>query len=127
MQYLFMICTVLACVVLVWLVNRKIRNGGGCCQAGSAMTKRVRPRDRNKKHYPFVYAAEIEGMVCSNCAVRVENAFNCRDGIYASVDLSRKKAVIRAKQALSAEDVWNYLQDTSYTMINFKEERDELK
>ena len=76
--------------------------------------------DKNIRHYNYHYEVAIEGMVCSNCATRVENALNKNDGIYAKVDLEHKKAVIHAKQEISKADVARYLKELPYTMMDFR-------
>ena len=41
---------------------------------------------------------DIDGMTCSNCSRRVENALNGLDGVWAKVDLGAHKATVRLKQ-----------------------------
>ncbi len=80
----------------VWRVVRKARRGGGCCGDRAATEKRVAVRDRNPRHYPNAAELRVEGMVCENCARRVENALNALDGVWASVDPGTGRAVVRA-------------------------------
>lgn len=43
--------------------------------------KKIRPADKQKSHYLHTYKLEIEGMTCSNCSTRIENAFNTREAV----------------------------------------------
>ena len=81
--YLILAAVVLICAYAVYSYIRKLRVGGGCCGEREAAPKRVRVRDRDKRHYPYVLEVTIDGMVCANCARRVENALNSLDGVWA--------------------------------------------
>jgi len=59
---------------------RRIRHGSSCCGERTPAEKKVKVKDRNKSSYPFVYRLKIDGMYCSNCARRIENALNSMDG-----------------------------------------------
>ena len=48
--------------------------------------------------------------------MRVENALNRNEGIYAKVDLGNKKAVIHSKKELSKDEVFGYLKELPYTI-----------
>lgn len=78
-------------------VIRRFRRGGGCCGERGENVKRLRVRDRNPAHYPYSLRLSVGGMVCGNCAVRVENALNALDGVYASVDLGSATAKVHLK------------------------------
>lgn len=112
---------------LLYLMIHKTRHGSACCGEIEGMEKKVRSHDRNPKHYPFVYLAGIEGMVCANCARRVENALCAKEGILAKADLERKTVVIRSKHPLRREDVLECLKGTQYTLLEFEEENHEFK
>lgn len=119
---------ILAVTLLTILMIRKIRYGSACCGEMTKAEKKVGVRDKNKKHYPFVYVAGIDGMICSNCARRVENALHMQDGILAKADLEKKQVKIYSKKPLTREGVLKYLQGTSYTLIDFyEEEKHEFK
>lgn len=51
---------------------KKLRQGGGCCGEREPAEKKVRVADRNRSHYPYHAVLKIDGMVCANCARRVE-------------------------------------------------------
>ena len=108
-----------AIILLISMMKNKLMNGGSCCGGHEAPEPKVKVGDKNISHYDYHYEAAIEGMVCSNCATRVENALNRNEGIYAKVDLGNKKAVIHAKRALRKEEVLEYLKELPYTIMNF--------
>ena len=84
--YLILAAVVLICAYAVYSYIRKLRVGGGCCGEREAAPKRVKVRDRDKRHYPYVLEVTVDGMVCANCARRVENALNSLDGVWARVE-----------------------------------------
>ena len=84
--YLILAAVVLICAYAVYSYIRKLRVGGGCCGEREAAPKRVKVRDRDKRHYPYVLTVTVDGMVCANCARRVENALNSLDGVWARVE-----------------------------------------
>ena len=107
-------------ILLVGMMKNKLLHGGGCCGGHEAPQRKVKVADKNIRHYNYHYEVAIEGMVCGNCATRVENALNKNDGIYAKVDLGNKKAVIHAKQEMSKADAARYLKELPYTMMDFR-------
>lgn len=106
---------------LVFMMKKKVTSHSSCCRSQEALEPKIKPKDRNKSHYPYHYEAHIEGMVCSNCARRVENEFNKNDGIMARVDLYRKKSAVLSKKPLNNGDVRKILNETSYVLKDFKE------
>ncbi|MBQ9197971.1 MAG: heavy-metal-associated domain-containing protein [Clostridia bacterium] len=76
---------------------RKARKGGGCCGDINENEKRQKSSDRNKADYPYELTLTIGGMTCENCAVKVENALNALDGVWAKVDIGSHTARIRSK------------------------------
>ncbi len=111
------ILTVLVCVGArrIW---RTVRYGGSCCSSGSAPDKKIRVKDKNKANYPFSYKLKIEGMVCSGCARKVENALNSEGELWATVDLGNKEADVLSKRVMSRDDFLQLLKGTSYTLVD---------
>ena len=109
-----------AIILLISMMKKKISHGSSCCGGHEAPEPKVKVADKNISHYNYHYEADIRGMVCGNCATRVENALNRNEGIYAKVDLENKKAVIHAKRELSKNEVFDYLKDLPYTLMDFK-------
>ena len=60
--------------------------------------KKIRVKDHNKANYPFSYKLKIEGMVCSGCARKVDNALNSEGELWANVDLGSKEVNVLSKQ-----------------------------
>lgn len=86
---------------IAWAVIRivkKSKRGGGCCGEHEAAEKSVAIKDKNKSHYPYCVDLSISGMICSNCAKRVENALNSIEGAWATVDKNTNTAHVLTKQ-----------------------------
>ncbi len=71
---------------------KKLRNG--CCGAEGDTVKKIKPQNKDISAYPYEKIVHVGGMTCKNCAARVENAFNSKEGYYAKVDLGKKTADI---------------------------------
>ena len=108
-----------ALILMMSSMRKKLLHGGSCCGDHEAPEAKVKVSDKNIKHYNFHYEASIEGMVCGNCARRVENALNSNEGVYAKVDIGNKKAVIHAKRELTKDDVFEYTKSLPYTIMSF--------
>lgn len=107
---------VVICVLSVKSYMKKLKNG--CCGgSGDKPEKKVKVADKNKEHYPYAVNAVIDGMVCGNCAMRVENAFNRMDGVWAKVDLAQKQATIRSKEPLKEADIRSTVRQAGYTVM----------
>lgn len=119
------ICATICGVILIVLTTiHKIRHGGSCCGEHEVAAIRIRTADRDLSHYPYHYTAEIEGMVCSHCVRNVENAFNSSDGVCAAIDLGSKTARLYAMHPLTRREAVAMLDGTSYTLTEFKEEKE---
>lgn len=100
---------------------KKLRRGGGCCGEHAAPDKKVKVADRDKSHYPHTTLLTIDGMTCSNCVRRVENALNTLDGVWAVVDLSTKTATVRLKDPVSDATLRRVVREAGYTVLALKE------
>lgn len=112
-------------IAAAWLgimIFQKIKPGGSCCGEHGSSAAKINAADRDTSHYPYHYNAEIEGMVCSNCVRNAENAFNSHEGLYAKEDLGTKSAEIHSKHCLTRKEVAAMLEDTGFTLAEFKEE-----
>ena len=96
---LFVLIALLICYAVFRSV-RRFRKGSACCGERDKDVKRINVKDKDRKHYPFLAEAGITGMTCSNCAATVENALNSLDGIWATVKLDSKMAIIRGKHPI---------------------------
>lgn len=86
-------------VIGIFAVKKYIHNlQSGCCGGGSDTVRRTEAADEDKSHYPYQYDVQVEGMSCRNCANRVANAFNEKEGFCAEVDLKHKLAHVWTKE-----------------------------
>ena len=110
----------LACIYGVYSYIRKLRYGGGCCGSHEDSIKKVKVADRDKTHYPYETVLTIDGMTCSNCVRRVENALNQLDGVWAQVDLSSHQVTVRMKQALSEDTLRDAVRAAGYIVLSIQ-------
>lgn len=89
--------TAIICVLLIIISVFGIRSymkrlASGCCgSSGEKSPKRIKVKDKDLSHYPHQCTMKVDGMSCGNCAVRVENALNAMEGVWARVDLEAGK------------------------------------
>ena len=117
--------TIIICAVLVIICVFSVRSyvkklKSGCCGSGGDEVKRVRPADRDVSHYPYAKMVTIEGMHCQNCARRIENAFNTRDGLYAKVDLGKRTALVRPKRQVPDEELKRIVRGLGYSPVEVR-------
>lgn len=91
---------ILIAIAVVSVLSYAKKLHSGCCGASDEKVKRVRVTDRDKSHYPFSAVLTVDGMVCGNCAARVENALNELEGVWASADVEHGTVTVRMKQQL---------------------------
>ena len=117
------IIVICAAILVAFAVSGTIKKARGkakssCC--GGPEVKSVKKvEDMDESHYPYRYEVGIEGMHCSNCARAVENALNTTDGVWASVELGRNRAIVRAKREMKKSEFTEALQDTTYQVTAF--------
>ncbi len=114
------IILVLIVVAAVYGTVHRIKYGSSCCGEHDAEDKKVRVKDKNKKNYPYTYVLNVDGMHCSNCARRIENAFNKTEGRWAEADVGRKEVILRTKREESERDLSGIVSGAGYTMLAFK-------
>ncbi len=88
---------------------------GGCCGGGSA-PKAIKPK--RIKNVIAKKTITIEGMKCSNCYIRVQNALNSIDGINAKVIGSRNQAVVKLGRDISDEQIKRVITDLGYSVVS---------
>lgn len=121
------IATVVIIVLLIVIVVFSARSylmklKGGCCGAGGDEEKNVKVSDKNPAHYPFRAKIGVEGMTCSHCRQRVENALNAEEGVWAQVDLEKKSADIRMKSELSEQFLRRIITKSGYIMTDYEKQ-----
>ena len=96
------------------------KSKSSCC--GSAESVIPRPvDDTDESHYPYKYFVSVDGMMCSNCAARVENAINKSGDNWAHVNLGRKRAEVLSKTEKTEDDFMKALKGTEYKVTGFEQ------
>ena len=96
------------------------KSKSSCC--GSAESVIPRPvDDTDESHYPYKYFVSVDGMMCSNCAARVENAINKSGDNWAHVNLGRKRAEVLSKTEKTEDDFMKALKGTDYKVTGFEQ------
>ncbi len=108
-------------VLLVLLMRRKLKGGSSCCGEHEALIGKVKAVDANPKHYPNHYCLSVGGMVCANCARRVENAFHQTGRMLATVDLGKKEVQLSSLDELDRQKAARLVDEAGYTLLDFKE------
>lgn len=114
---------VLICIYAVRSYVKKLRQGGGCCGEHEAAEKKVKVSDKDKSHYPYTVILAIDGMTCSNCVRRVENALNRLEGVWATAELTDKgNAIVRMKQEVSEAELRQAVRNQGYTVLSVQKQ-----
>ena len=117
-----LILVVFLALGLVALKGTMKRMLHGCCGGAGPKIKRIKVQDKDPTHYPYRVTLSIEGMNCSACALRVENALNSMDGVWAKVSLPKKTAIVSAKENPKEADIRRAVSQAGYTVAGYKEE-----
>lgn len=88
----------LAAFVVVGVKHYIKKLSSGCCGASTEKEKRLPIQDVEEGHYSYAYKITVEGMHCSNCAARIENAFHAEEGMWAKADVAHACVLLRTKQ-----------------------------
>ena len=108
------------CVIALASVRKRIKYGSSCCGTHDAPPKKIKVRDKNASNYPYTYTLSVDGMHCSNCARRVENALNAKDGVWATVSLEKKSVLVRSKSPFEQSELSRIIAGVGYTVIDVK-------
>lgn len=93
------ICILLIVICVFGIKSYLKRLTSGCCgSSGEKAVKRIKVKDRDLSHYPHQCILKVDGMSCGNCAIRVENALNAMEGVWARVNLESGEASVYMKQ-----------------------------
>lgn len=112
--------TAIIVVILVLIGVFSVRSykkklSSGCCGAGDdAPKKKVKVRDKNPEHYSKTVKIGIDGMTCTHCKTRVENALNSEEGVWAEVDLEDHSATVRMKNMISEDALRHIIGSAGY-------------
>lgn len=94
----------------------------GCCGGGSdEKIQKVKVIDTDKRHYPFKTVLTVDGMVCSNCEQRVENALNVLSGTWAKADASSGSVTVLTKESPDTNELRSAVNSIgAYTVMDVK-------
>lgn len=110
---------ILLIVIVIFSVKSYMKKlASGCCGAGGDSVKRIKPADGDINNYPCLKRVKIGGMTCKNCALRVENAFNGREGYMAKVNLSKKEADIYMKNPADNSILEDIVKRAGYEVLS---------
>lgn len=106
----------LVIIAAVIAAVRSVKKGGSCsCGCGSSDSPApVRVHDRNPNHYSHEALIRIEGMHCSNCAVKVDNALNQMEGVWSTTSLGEKQADVLMKEPLEENLLKQKIREAGY-------------
>ena len=118
MVYALLLIVLIA--ILVIMMSTKLTKGSSCCGTKEPPVKRIKPSDSDTSHYPHTYELKVEGMVCVNCAIRVENAFISQGDMIAKADAMSKEVRLWSKRELSRQDAASIVSEAGYTLLDIK-------
>ena len=118
MVYALLLIVLIA--ILVIMMSTKLTKGSSCCGTKEPPVKRIKPSDSDTSHYPHTYELKVEGMVCVNCARRVENAFISQEDMIAKADAMSKEVRLWSKRELSRQDAASIVSEAGYTLLDIK-------
>ena len=120
---IIVIVLILILAAAIYGTVKRIRFGSSCCGTKTPPDKKVKVKDRNRNNYPYKYTLSVDGMHCSNCARRVENALNKTEGRWATVDLANKEVRLYSKLEETDRDLASVISASGYTMLSCKRDR----
>ena len=118
MVYALLLIVLIALLAL--MMGKKLTHGSSCCGTKEPPVKRIKPADSDTSHYPHTYELKVEGMVCVNCARRVENAFISQGDMIAKADAMSKEVRLWSKRELSRQDAASIVSEAGYTLLDIK-------
>ena len=62
----------------------------------------------------------IDGMNCSHCSARIENALNSIDSVKAKVNLKKKLAEVKADDSVTDETLRSVIEDLGFRVIEIE-------
>lgn len=120
MSFLAILAAAAIAAVLFLMMRNKATKGSSCCGEHEASVDRMRADDPDPAHYPYHYRLLVEGMICANCAKRVENAFLSTGEMLADVDLGKKGVKLLSKRELDRRETAEIVDRAGYTLAEFK-------
>lgn len=112
-----MIVLLVIVALAVYGTVKRIRFGSACCGTKEPPEKKVRVKDKNRDHYPYKYVLSVDGMHCSGCARRIENAFNRTDGRWATASVKKGEVRLLSKREETESGLADITDSAGYTLI----------
>ena len=108
------IIIVIVVAILFFAVRSSLAHfkGEGACCGGGGKAKPIKPQKLDKVIATRLVG--IEGMVCDNCALRVQNALNSVEGINAKVKLSRSTAIVKLGREITDAEITEIITNLGY-------------
>ncbi len=102
-------------IILIFALKGSMKhfNGEGACCGGNVNNK-VKVDDKNISHYPYTITVYTEGMKCDGCKLKVENALNAKNGIYATANYHKNIVKVHMKENLSDEIITKVVEEAGY-------------
>lgn len=110
---LFIIIAVIFAIAIKIIIKRA-KHGSACCGEHIMTEKSKQVKDKNKKNYPYSVKLKVTGMTCKNCAIKIENALNELDGIWAKVDKNNNTAFILSKKEINVNELFTIIARAGY-------------
>ncbi|MCI7691146.1 MAG: ATPase P [Oscillospiraceae bacterium] len=107
-----------ACVMAVKSYAKKLSHG--CCGEGGDKERKL-TKTADLPDCKYRYTVKIGGMICKNCAAKIENAFNRQVGIFAQADYKSGIAEISAKEPLPEIVVRQRIVGLGYSVEEIKQ------
>ncbi len=111
---------VILAAAAVYLIVRRAKRGSACCGTPSETVRRISVKDKNKAHYPFTAELSVSGMMCENCARKVENALNGLEGIWAKADLGKHTATVRCQSEPDTNTLREAVREAGYVVTDIR-------
>ena len=111
---------IITVICAIYSTVRRIRFGSSCCGEKTPPDKKVRVKDKDRTNYPYAYVIKVDGMHCSNCARRIENAFNLTDGRWARADIANNEVLLLSKHEETQRDLSDIVSSAGYVMLSYK-------
>ena len=109
------IVVILLCILIPAIAGstKHLKGEGDCC--GGPKQKAIKKKIAGK---PIdTVTLKIEGMMCNNCRIRLENALNGLDNVVAKVSLENKEAKLKLYQPVERELLINTVEAAGYKVI----------
>ncbi len=110
---------ILIVAAAVYGTVRRRRYGSAWCGTKTPTEKRIKVKDKNTANYPYRYLLDVDGMHCSNCARRIENALNKTEGRWATADVAGKQVNLLSKHEETESEISEVISREGYTVRSF--------